>query len=208
MSDADPAADPTDSKVGRLIERYDLAGLGDELVERWTAPAEERDSLRELADVFNRRLLAAALAEAEVETLEGDVENMYRLLTDDVSSGVRTEARNRLERQGVDVEALEREFVSHQAVHTYLRTYRDAAFEPAERGPDERRDVERERISRLQSRTEAVTEDAVERLAEADALSISRPSVLVDVRVFCDDCGGDYTVDELLSRGGCLCDEA
>lgn len=207
MSNAESKANPTDCKVGRLIETYELAGLGDELVEQWTAPADDRSSLRELADYFNRRLLAAALDDAAVDTLEGDVGNMYRLLTDDVSSGVRAEVRNRLDRQGVDVEAVESAFVSHQAIHTYLRKYQNVAFEPAESSPTERRETERERIRRLQSRTEAVTEDSIERLSDGEALSIARPSVLVDVRVLCDDCGGDYTVDELLSQGGCACFE-
>ena len=198
--------DETDSKVGRLIETYGLGGLDRELAERWTAPEGDRSSLRELADVFNRRLLAAAVEDAGVETIDGEVENTYRLLTgDDVSAGVRTEVRNRLDRDGVDVDALETDFVSHQAIHTYLTTYREVELERAERSPEERREQELETIRRLQSRTTAVTQDSVERLAAGELLELGDADVFVDVRVFCEECGGDFTVDELLRRGGCHC---
>ncbi|WP_255171749.1 rod-determining factor RdfA [Natrononativus amylolyticus] len=196
----------TNSKVGRLIDEHDLEGLEQELIDRWTAPSEERSSLRELADVFNRRLLEAVLEEAGVETIEGEAENTYRLLTDDdVTTGVRTEVRNRLERDGVDVDALEREFVSHQAVHTYLTKFRDVSHERERLSPDERREKELETIRRLQSRTEAVTGNSVERLQEADQLAVTEADVFVDIRVFCRECGVDYSIDELLRRGGCDC---
>lgn len=209
--DSEGAATPqvTNSKVGRLIDEYDLASLEGELIERWTAPKSERSSLRELADVFNQRLLVAVLEEASVETIEGEVENTYRLLTDDdVTTGVRTEVRNRLEREGVDVDRLEREFVSHQAVHTYLTKFRDVSHEREELSPDERREKELETIRRLQSRTVAVTENSVERLQEAEQLAVGEADVFVDIRVFCRECGTDYSIDELLREGSCECQSA
>lgn len=48
--------------VARVLERYDVPGLGDELVQRWTAEGTERASLRELARFTNERLVAAAMA--------------------------------------------------------------------------------------------------------------------------------------------------
>lgn len=196
-------------KVGRLIERYELEGADRELADRWTAPDDERSSLRELADSFNRRLLAAALSAADVDTIDGEVANLYRLLTaDDVSAGVRTEVRNRLDRQGVDVESLEDDFVSHQAIHTYLTEYRDVTLDRGGRSPTERRRRERETIRRLESRTAAVAADSIERLDRDDHLRVGEPDVLVDVRVFCEECGADFAIDELLRRGGCECDVA
>ncbi len=209
MTEESAAVDETDSKVGRLIERYGLGDVDDELADRWTAPDDERSSLRELADRFNQRLLAAVLEEAGIDTIEGDVENTYRLLTDDdVSSGVRTEVRNRLARQGVDVDELDAEFVSHQAIHTYLTKYRNVEFDRQERSSEERREQERERIRRLRSRTEAVTQDSIDRLHNGDHLQIGDASVLVDIRVFCEECGVDFAVDELLADGSCACSSA
>jgi hypothetical protein len=124
---------PTDrgrksSKVARLIGEYGLGEeFGDELERRWTADGDERESLRDLADAFNRRLLESALTAAGASTVSGEASNLYRLLTgDDVSSGMRTEARARLERDGVDVDQLERDFVTYQAIRAHLTEYRDA----------------------------------------------------------------------------------
>jgi hypothetical protein len=47
-------------KVGRVQERYGLGRLDAELAARWTAPAGERGSLRELAREFNHRVARAS----------------------------------------------------------------------------------------------------------------------------------------------------
>lgn len=110
---------------GRVIADYGLDGFGETLEEKWTRTDEKRASLRELADVLNGRLLGAAMEDAAMSVLEGEVANTYRPLTDeDVSRGVETQVENRLERNGVDVESLREDFVPHQAVHTYPTKYR------------------------------------------------------------------------------------
>jgi hypothetical protein len=84
------------SKVARLINEYDLQGLGPELEQLWTAD-ENRRSLRELADYFNNRLLETAVEDADMQFLDGELKNSYRLLTDDeVSSADRMRIRRRL----------------------------------------------------------------------------------------------------------------
>lgn len=192
------------SKVGRLIGEYGLDGEGERLESYWTTDGEDRRSLRELADYFNRRLLRATMEAAGMNPLDGEVENTYRLLTDDdVSRGMQTQARQTLEREGVDVESLRSDFVSHQAIHTYLTKYRDASRE-------EQADVDRvekglKTIQRLRSRTSAVSENIVENLSGTDRIDLGDFEVLVDVRVFCRDCGTQYDVQELLNRGGCDC---
>lgn len=192
------------SKVRRLIGEYGLDGEGERLESYWTTDGEDRRSLRELADYFNRRLLRATMESAGMNPLDGEVENTYRLLTDDdVSRGMQTQARQTLEREGVDVEALRSDFVSHQAIHTYLTKYRDASRQ-------EQTDVDRvekglETIQRLRSRTSAVSENIVENLSGTDRIDLGDFEVLVDVRVFCRDCGTQYDVQELLDRGGCDC---
>lgn len=90
------------TKVERLVETYELpADLGERLEAAWTGDGPKRKSLRELADEFSRRLLERAVESSELASMSGEVANLYRLLTaDDVSSGERTEARERLERAG------------------------------------------------------------------------------------------------------------
>jgi hypothetical protein len=62
------------SKVARLIEEYELEGLGADLEARWTGDDNERMSLRDLATFFNQQLLRQALIAADNGT--GALDNM------------------------------------------------------------------------------------------------------------------------------------
>lgn len=191
-------------KLQRLIDEYDLHGIGDELEDRWTAEADDRMSLRDLADYVNRELLAAALSRAGERPLAGELEHMRRtLLEDDVSEGERTQLHSRLERKGVDVDRLERDFVSYQAVRAYLTEYRDADYSPAE---ESRPEAEAATIQRLRGRTASVTESKLDTLRRNDDLTLGAFSTLVNVTVICEDCDSQYEVGDLLDRGGCDCD--
>jgi len=101
--DSDGGKRVCDCKVGRVLARRDL-DRHDEMADRWRS----RDvSLRSLERELNVALLRAAAREAGVATLDGEVENLYRLLTDDdVTSGTRVQARRRLENEGLDVDAV------------------------------------------------------------------------------------------------------
>lgn len=193
------------SKVARLIEEYGLgAEFGDELEALWTADGDERKSLRSLAEMFNERLLEVAMSDARISTLDGEVSNIYRLLrSEDVSSGKRAEARNRLQQGGIDVEALERDFVTYQAIRSYLKDYRGAEYDD---GSDEtRREGVVETIQRLQSRVRSVTRGSLESLRDRNVISLGEFRLFVDVDVLCEDCNTQYGVIELLKRGGCEC---
>jgi hypothetical protein len=192
------------SKVARLIDRYELDGLGARLEADWTAEGDDRRSLRDLAAVFNRRLLAAALRDADVQTLAADPEPLYRLLTDpDASDADRTQARRQLEREGVDVDALTDDFVSYQAIRSYLTEYRGAEYSP----DADRVSTDRTTLERLQGRVEAVTGEKVTQLDRAGHLDVGSFRTLVDVTIICEDCGGQYELSRLLDRGGCDCSE-
>ncbi len=190
------------SKVIRLLEEYELDGFGDELERRWTA-TEDRYSLRQLARLFNERLLEAALRQADSQPLDGEAENLYRLLTaDEVSSADRTRARRQLERAGVDSEQLERDFVTYQAIRTYLKSHRNAEYTPDETDPLDR---ETTNLQQLRGRTVSVTEGKLRQLADSDALELGEFRTIVDIQVVCEDCNTQYDVVELLERGRCDC---
>lgn len=199
----DASTDRTRSKVGRVVAEYGLDGLGDELERRWTAPDDERESLRALAERVNRRILEAAMRDAGRTPTPAEVEAAYEALAgDDADAAARTRQRRGLERDGVDVDRLLDDFVTHQAVHTYLTEVRDASYE------DEPTTVESERqtIARLRNRTAAVTESTLERLVASDRLADRDYEPLVDVGVLCRDCGRVTDVEALLEDGGCNCD--
>ncbi|QLH79746.1 hypothetical protein HZS55_21700 [Halosimplex rubrum] len=193
-----------DNKVERVVREYELGDLGRELERRWTGEGRERQSLRDLADFFNRRVLESAMDEAGVVTLQGELENIYDLLTgDDVTEGARTQARNRLEREGIDVDDLQNDFVSHYAVHTYLRDYRNAEYEGGDDGDQREKSVET--IQRLTSRLNAVTRRNVENLRSTERLDVGPVDVIADVQVVCQECGRQDDPIDLIERGGCRC---
>jgi len=202
----DEGTSTVDSKVARLIDEYGLGdAYGDRLEELWTAEGSERESLRALADRFNERLLEAAIMDADMATVDGEVANIYRLLTDDdVSSGNRTEARRRLEKNGIDIDQLERDFVTYQAIRSYLKDYRGADYDP---GDDADR-VEKviDTIRRLRARTRSVAEKSLDQLRATGRLSIGEYRLFIDINVLCEDCNTQYGLIELLNEGSCECE--
>lgn len=200
------ADDERRSKVGRLIHAYELDGMAETLETRWTGDGEQRSSLRELADYFNRQLLRVAMSDAGLDPLQGEVKNTYRLLTDDdVSAGVRTQTRKQLEREGIDIDQIKCDFVSHQAVHTYLTKYRGVQ-KGVEVSDETQVEKSIQTVQRLKNRLSAVTTNTLETLRNTDRLAVGDFDVSVDVRVFCRDCGEQYAVRDLLETGSCDCD--
>lgn len=190
-------------KIGDVAETWDLSGIHDELAAGWR---EEGASVRELTDRFNRRLLRAGFRRADRTPIDGEVGNLYRVLTDDeVDAGSRTQARERLRHGGVPIEAVESDFVSHQTLYRHLRNCLGISYEPAAQTAADRKENWRDRISALRARTAAVADRGVGSLSEAGAIDVGSFDVLVDVNVTCNDCGEFYDLDDLLVRGGCKC---
>lgn len=189
------------SKVARLIEAHELEPLGEELERRWTAE-EDRSSLRDLASYFNRRLLRDALRRADVRPLDGEVENIYRLLTAEDGGSDHARVRRRLERDGVDVGSVESDFVTYQAIRTYLKKHRGAEYTPDESDPLER---ETENIQQLRGRVDSVTAGKLRQLRDSGRLDLGEFRTLVDVRVVCEGCNTRFDAVELLERGHCDC---
>jgi len=192
-----------ESKVARLIEEYELQGIGAELEALWTDDdPENRMSLRALADLFNKQLLQSAMERAGNQPLDGEVDNVYRLLNDESTSRAdQTRTRRQLERDGLDVAALEEDFVSYQSIRTYLTKHRDADYDRS----TNRTDSVSESIQRLQSRVQNVTGSKLRRLKNAGEISLGSFRVLVDIRIVCEDCGVQKDLTTLLDGGGCEC---
>lgn len=201
-TDAD-APDVPNSKVARVIDEYDLDGLGDRLEAEWLGIDGDRTSLRDLADEFNRTVLEAALRDAGVVAIDQDVESTYRILMDsDVSRADALRKERELERAGTDVEKLKSDFVTHQAVHSYLRNYRDAELE--DQSVDPERKVET--LERLEGRTAVVARSTLDGLVRAEQVTDREYEIFVEVRAVCEECGRDYALVDLVRDGGCNCD--
>lgn len=190
-------------KVSRLIEKYGLDTLGTELENHWLGRDDSPEGLRSVADRFNRELLRKTVAQAGMDLTPEEIETVYNILTDqDVSSGTRNQIERRLARNGIEVEEVEGDFVSRQAIHTYLTKDRGVNRDtdlPA-------LDQESAAIGRLLSRTEAVAEDKLNRLSEQGRITLGEALVSADLTVTCLDCGVQLTLDDLVQNEGCECD--
>ena len=192
-------------KVGAVAEAYGLVDLDAVLHERWTAQT-GRSSVRELADYVNRRVLRSVLSEEHEGTLAGEVENYYRLLTDeDVSGGMRAETRNRLRDRNVDVETVEDDFLSHQTVYRHLTGCLDATRNDPPTDSETAVRAGLGTIRALQRRTEAVASSTLDRLGRAGHFDVGEIDVLVDVVVTCRGCGDQLPLSESLAGRSCRC---
>lgn len=204
-SDESDEANQTHScKIDRTAAAYDLPGEAERLAEYWTRDT-DRYSLRELAVYFNRRLLRAAMEQAGLNPLDGEVENTHRLLTDDdVSPGMRTQARNQLQRHGVDIETVRSDFVSYQTVRRHLKQCLGAERAPRDSAAA---DTSAQRIAALQHRTVAVTENTLSQLQAAGNITYGDIDVFVDITVSCAECGRHATIQEFITNDGCHCEK-
>lgn len=189
------------TKVARVIDKYDLAQMGSRLEAAWTGETGERTSLRDLADEFNETVLTAALRDAGGAPIGLEVSGAYETLSSGMEADV-TRARRRLERKGINVDAVESDFVTHQAIHTYLKRDRDANL-PTDDGDRCKRKIKS--IEKLQGRLTAVTESALSSLAAAGDINGDDYNVLVNVRAVCPECEVDRSVSEVIRKGGCNC---
>lgn len=193
-----------DYKVGRLIEKYSLEGIEDEFAAEWTRDDGERSSLRDLADEFNRRILRVVLRDVNINPHGRDIENLYRVLTDDdVSSGVQVQSRRELEQEGVAIDELESDFITYQAIYNFLQDYCDATYQQP--NDDKQLESDIERINRLISRTRAVAEDDLERLSQTGRIALGEHDVFVDIQVYCQECDTQQSLSDLLTNAGCDC---
>lgn len=188
----------------RLIDEHGLDDVGEELQRRYSGPESERSSLRELADLFNKALLERSFDEAAVPTTNFDVENIYeQLYHADAPPGELARVRKRLRYAGVAVDRVEGEFISHEAIRTYLRRQGVVYSEP------ERDQIDKyaEDIQRLRYRTVTVTEDKLQSLESTGRITLGEFRVDVDVQVHCETCGTEREVSDVLSARGCACRE-
>lgn len=202
MSGGDGGRSNPPNKVERSIDKYDLDGLGEELEQRWLGEGFERRSTRELAEIVNRRILAAALASDTTTGVTDEVDHIYHTLTADDESE-RTLVKRRLEQRGFSVDDVTDDFVSHQTIFRYLRDHR--GVEPPSQSHDDRGASALDTIQALMGRAEAVIERTLHQLEMNEGTVVGDPEILIDTQVYCNNCKSSYDVDTLIRRGGCDC---
>lgn len=195
-----------------MAERRGLDGLDDTLVRR---RREDDASLRALADVVNRRVLSAAMAAADLDDAddlfgavsgERAVETLYDALAGADAEPERTaRVRTRLVQRGVDVAAVEDDWVTHPTVGRHLRecldidTSRESAITAADAV---------DTVEWARARAAGVVARTFERLERATVVRVGDLDVSVTVQLTCSTCGNTYRPRELLEGGGCACADA
>jgi hypothetical protein len=189
-------------KFRRTLGKYGIPAFEQEIEDQWIAT--DGPGLRCLADQFNKRILREALEGTGGPPLDGEVDNLYGLLTDeDTSAGVYTEAKNRLRERGVDPELVEGDFISYQTVNRHFKNCKELSKEERKIGPDDLKD----RVFALQSRTSAVTGNTVSQLQRRDRLRITEPDIFVEITVGCEQCGTVVPIAEAMDGEECACFE-
>lgn len=189
----------------RLVEEYELDEVAEEIQRRYATPdVEERSSLRELADYFNKQLVKQSFEEAAVPTTNFDVENIYaQLYHADANPDDLTQIRKRLTYAGVPVEEIEQAFISHEAIRAYLRRQGIVYSEPEQ----DQIAKYREQIQQLRNRTAVVTDDKLQSLDSTGRITLGDFSVDVDIHVTCESCGVRSPLADVLADHGCDCAE-
>lgn len=195
---------PCGCKVGRVADSYGLTAIDDRLAGRWLGEHGERSSLRELERHFNEAVLRAAMRDVGLDPLDGEVTHIYELLTDEGSSGrMQVRATRRLRRGGIDLDDLQRDFVSHTTIGSHLKEC--LGVPPPNRDDEDQIEKVEERIFKMQSRAEAVIRGSLEHLRDTGRLRAGELDVFVGARVVCDRCGTQYDVGEFIDGRGCEC---
>ncbi|SEH18198.1 hypothetical protein SAMN04487967_3738 [Natronorubrum sediminis] len=193
-------------KLGRVAAEYELSSLNSDLVMYWVGDGDEQLSTRQLATHVNQQILEAGLEDTGIVPKDGEVENTYRLLTDDdVSSGTRVQTRNELRRDGVPIDDVESNFVSHQTVYNHLTNCLEAELDTP--SDEERVEQSTNKLGALQNRTAAVTTDTVAQLKRNDIVDIGEFTVTVSVTVTCEECLQEYPIRTLFEERSCDCQE-
>lgn len=194
-------------KVGMLERKHGLEGMDQELLEYWTADRDERLSLRDLAEYFNKEVLKATLAESGIVPVRREVDTWYRLLTDDdVTSGSRTQIRNQLEDQGVDTGKLTDEFVSYQTINRHLKNCLEGSREEPEESDDEHVRRRVQYLYGFESKLKSIVTDTLEKLDRAGRITLSDFVVRVNINLICSNCGTHYSLPDIVENKGCGCE--
>lgn len=204
------ADDPCDCKVGRAMTAYDLYGLDDELRRR---RLEEDETLRQLTDYVNCRILKRAIEGTAPDLLEPDtatgvftdvdtLDAIYEVLASDENAAQSARVKTRLEQAGVQVGAVEDDWVTHPTIRTHLRECLDISTSTS---TDLDTDGAISTIGWARRRCAGVAESTLDRLRTAGLLDAPALDVTVSIRTTCSACDRSYRPNELIRRGHCDC---
>lgn len=182
-------------KVCRVLDERGMERYESQLVEQWSADRGQRKGYRKLATWLNVLMLRRAMDRAGLSTLGDEAASKYERLTGDDAT-VAAEVRNSLRNSGIDVDALESDFVSYGVVGKHLRECLDEERETTST------EWEPEAIEIARSQAEKKVREAVQTLVNKDKLEAGGDvEITVSIELECDECHTRVPVDRALRRG-------
>ncbi|MWV38433.1 MULTISPECIES: rod-determining factor RdfA [Natrialba] len=186
-------------KVCRVLEDHDLEHYDERLLEEWRGDGSQRKGYRQLARWLNVTLLRREMDKVGLSTLGDEAESKYDRLREEGTTS--SEVAAMLEREGIDVERLQDDFVSYGVVRTHLLDCLDAEYEKEESSEWEREAIE---IARNHAKEKIVS--AVRSLERKGKLRGGEDiTVHVDVDLECESCQTRVPLRRAIYRGE-LCD--
>lgn len=178
-------------KLQRLQRDYEL-DLDDELIEK----RQTGHNLRELRDYVNHRIATTAVTGTPIS---GD--QVYRVITEDVTEQERRDIATRLTDYDIDLAKIERDFISHEGVRTYLKDELDAEPEQEKITTGDVRNT----IQWSAKRHQNIIRNQLERLAaEEQQFSLGAGvRIEIDVDIVCEGTNTIYGLTEFLHSDGC-----
>ncbi|WP_338902088.1 rod-determining factor RdfA [Salinibaculum marinum] len=180
--------------------------LSDELERRWVGEDGQDASVRELTQFFNQRVLESALGETGVIPLEGELENTYRLLSeDDSSETIALQVKERFGLSDGEIQAVKKDFVSHQTMYRYLTNVREITKASTDSSLSDQIQSVKRTAQKIQSRLTTVVTDNLESLSKKEGFYVGDFDVTVSVTVTCRQCNTSRSLLSILDDNGCEC---
>jgi hypothetical protein len=187
-------------KVERVAEAYGLEGIDAELTRR---REQHEATLHELAAYFNERLTAVSLSAADVD-IDAEPGTVYAALqnSEELEISRRDEIREAVASR-LDIGRLQTDYTSHETVRKHLKEHLGVA---TARGSIETTEDLQNALRAYEDQYENAVESALARAARQDLLAGTEYRVF-STRIECQECSSTYRLDELLSAGGCTCQD-
>ncbi|WP_435348587.1 rod-determining factor RdfA [Haloarchaeobius sp. HRN-SO-5] len=189
-------------KVCRVLDERGLHHYDDRLLSEWRGENGRRKGYRQLARWLNVTLLRREMDEVGLPTLGDEAASKYERLQGDDANAL--EVANMLEREGVNVDSLQADFVSYGVVRTHITDCLDATYEP-----DAPTDWEPDAIDIARDHANEKVEQAVRSLVGKGELDVGDSiAVHLDVELECEECQTRVPLRRALRRGRvCHCEQ-
>jgi hypothetical protein len=207
------------NKVQRIIEKYDLEHLGDEMVNRWTDPGNPA-SLHQLERYMNQQIVQSIIKKQTNGMIpqEYPPEQIAYLLQAEGSSASRfedvsqieiTEIKSWFEKNNINTDELTKDLVTYNTIYQYLKNIKGVSASDSQREtqtPEERQQKVENRLSNLHQRTEAVIKQGFESLVNTKVIPKSY-EIHLQFRVECTACDRRQSLLKYIRNQGCsMCD--